>query len=425
MATVTSSRTYGNPPIQTTTKVDTDTGKSEIFIFVDGEEKLAATGNNNGTWDLESRFRRKFNRTTGESLSSSEFEDYFTENFQRRADRDRANIINQNSSDAVKKQLSDEGLSGINSPEATEGVPDETADQSKTSSLEIEVIGNQEGAIGTLTGSALYYPTTLTDDQAALKIEILNYEPGGLGDGLYGGRSGEPIGSPIATIFLPVPRGASDNNTAGWSSGDMTALNAAVADLMIKGMKGDVGGVEGRARAIVDDIGKNSEDAKKIVSTMLVQGATGIGKAALQRQEGAIINPNTELLFNNPNLRDFNFSYELTPRDDSEAITVVNIIRSLKASMAPRRTKSTLFLKSPNLFKLSYVIGKGGGDNPYLNKFKLCALKGLTTNYAPNDTYMSFSDDIPVRYDITMQFQEIIPIYQDEYTISSGVGVGY
>ena len=44
MATVTSSRTYGNPPIQTTTKVDTDTGKSEIFIFVDGEEKLAATG---------------------------------------------------------------------------------------------------------------------------------------------------------------------------------------------------------------------------------------------------------------------------------------------------------------------------------------------------------------------------------------------
>ena len=422
MATVLSSRTYGDPPIQTTTKIDTDTGKSEIYIFVEGEEKLAATGNTNGTWDLESRFRRKFNRTTGEGLSDSEFEDFFAENFQRTADRDRAKIVNQNSSDAVKRQLSNQGLSGIRAPEATEGVPDETADQSKTSSLEIAVIGNQEGAIGSLTGSALYYPTTLAQDQAALKIEILNYEPGGLGDGLYGGRSGEPTGSPIATIFLPVPRGASDNNTAGWSSGEMTALDAAVADLMIQGMKGNVDGVEGRARAIVDDIGKNSEDAKKIVATMLVQGATGIGKRALQRQEGAIINPNTELLFNNPNLRDFNFSYELTPRDDSEARMVVNIIRSLKASMAPRRSQSTLFLKSPNLFKLSYVIGKGGAENPYLNKFKLCALKGLTTNYAPNDTYMSFSDDIPVRYDITMQFQEIVPIYQDEY---KGSGVGY
>ena len=421
MATLLSSRTYGNPPIQTTTKVDTDTGKSEIFIFVDGEEKLAATGNTDGSWDLRPRFRRKFNSVTGDTLSDSEFEDYFAENFQRRANRDRANIINQNSSNAVKKQLSDEGLPFVKSPEATEGVPDETADQSKTSPAlpTSELEPNKPGAI---TGGALYYPLTLADDQAALKIEILEYEPGGLGEGLYGGRSAEPVGSPLSTIFLPIPRGASDNNTAGWSSGDMTALDAVVADLTIKGMKGNVGGVEGRARAIVDDIGKNSEDTKKAVATMLVQGATGIGKAALQRSTGEIINPNTELLFNNPNLRDFNFSYELAPRDDGEAKTVVNIIRALKTSMAPRRTKSTLFLRSPNLFRLSYVIGKGGGDNSYLNKFKLCALKGLTTNYAPNDTYMSFSDDIPVRYDITMQFQEIIPIYQDEYT---GSGVGY
>lgn len=420
MAIEQSSRTYGDPPIQTTTKVDTDTGKSEIYIFIDGEEKLAATGRPNGTWSLKPRFRRKFNSVTGDTLSDSEFEDYFAENFQRRADRDRAKIINKNSSDAVKKQLSDEGLAFVKSPEETEGVPDETADQSKTSNTSnIEVRGNQEGAI---TGGALYYPVSLADDQAALKIEILEYEPGGLGEGLYGGRSAEPVGSPISTIFLPIPRGASDNNTAGWSSGDMTALDAAVADLTLKGMKGDVEGVGERAKAIVNDIGKNSEDTKNLVATMLVQGATGIGKAALQRQEGAIINPNTELLFNNPNLRDFNFSYELAPRDDGEAKTVVNIIRALKTSMAPRRTKSTLFLKSPNLFRLSYVLGRGGGVNPYLNKFKLCALKGLTTNYAPNDTFMSFSDDIPVRYDITMQFQEIIPIYQDEY---QGTGVGY
>ena len=97
MATVLSSRTYGDPPIQTTTKVDTDTGKSEIYIFVDGEEKLAATGNTDGSWDIRSRFRRKFNNVTGDTLSDSEFEDYFAENFQRRADRDRAKIINENS----------------------------------------------------------------------------------------------------------------------------------------------------------------------------------------------------------------------------------------------------------------------------------------------------------------------------------------
>jgi len=90
--------------------------------------------------------------------------------------------------------------------------------------------------------------------------------------------------------------------------------------------------------------------------------------------------------------------------------------------MAPRRTPSTLFLKSPFLFKLSYHKGRGGGENEFLNKFKVCALTSLRTNYAPNNNFMSFDDDVPVRYDLGMTFQEIVPVYQDDY---QGGGVGF
>lgn len=424
MATVVSSRTYGNPPIPTVTKVDTDTGVSQVFLKVDGEELLAATGAADGTWDLRPRFRRRYNLVTGESISVSEFEDVFSQNFQKTADKDRASIINRNATDAVRKQLSDSGLNYITPPSATESQPDQTDDQSRTS--QIQVIANKPGAIATGGYGALYYPETLKDNQSSLRIQVYDYKGSGIegsGNGIFGGRAEgtEALGEILTTIYLPIAQGASDANTAGWGKGDMSALDAALGTLMLKGMKGDVAGVTATAEGIAADIGKNSEDSKKLVATLLTQGATGIGKQALQRRDGAIINPNSELLFNNPDLRSFSFNYQLSPRTSTEARMVVNIIRTLKVSMAPRRTQSTLFLKSPNLFKLSYHKGKGGDENDFLNKFKLCALTSLTTNYAPNNNFMSFSDDIPVRYDLGMTFQEIIPVYQDDYQ-ASGVG---
>ena len=421
MATVVSSRTYGDPPIPTVTKVDTDTGVSEIFLMVDGEERLAATGAADGTWDLKPRFSRRYNLVTGENVSVSQFEDLFAVEFQKRADKDRALIINKNATKAVRQQLSDSGLNYIKPPSATESQPDQTDDQSRTS--QIEVVSNTPGAIATGGSGALYYPESLKDSQSSLRIQVYNYQGSGLGgDGIFGGReSGEPLGKILTTIYLPIAQGASDANTAGWGKGDMTALDAALGSLMLKGMKGNVEGVTTTAEGIAADIGKNSQDAKEVVATLLTEAATGIGKQALQRRDGKIINPNTELLFNNPDLRSFSFNYQLSPRNPSEARMVVNIIRTLKVSMAPRRTQSTLFLKSPNLFKLSYHKGRGGDENEFLNKFKVCALTSLTTNYAPNNNFMSFDDDIPVRYDLGMTFQEIVPVYQDDYQ-ASGVG---
>ena len=89
--------------------------------------------------------------------------------------------------------------------------------------------------------------------------------------------------------------------------------------------------------------------------------------------------------------------------------------------MAAIRTKSNLFLKSPHTFRLEYKY-RGEGRNiehPYLNKFKECALRGLTVNYTPNGNYSTLNDGVMMSYQIGMEFSELEPVFNDDY------GMGY
>ena len=95
----------------------------------------------------------------------------------------------------------------------------------------------------------------------------------------------------------------------------------------------------------------------------------------LARGNGEVINPNMELLFGGPTLRNFRFNFKLTPRNEKEAEQVKLIIRAFKRNMAPQAQGGTLdsgtwFLKTPNVFKLRYRSGRT--DHPFLHRFKQC-----------------------------------------------------
>ena len=134
----------------------------------------------------------------------------------------------------------------------------------------------------------------------------------------------------------------------------------------------------------------------------------------LTRTTGAIVNPNMELLFGGPHLRTFSFQFLLAPRNKKEAMEVIQIIRFFKQGMAPIRTKSMLFMKSPHTFKLSYRNSKGD-QHKYLNKFKECGMASFGVNYAPNGNYSTFEDGVMTAYQISMTCRELNPIYNDDY----------
>ena len=87
-----------------------------------------------------------------------------------------------------------------------------------------------------------------------------------------------------------------------------------------------------------------------------------------------------------------------------------------------------IFLKTPNLFELRYK--KGNDDHPFLHQFKQCALTDISTNYTGEGVYATYGDGSPISTIMTLQFTELVPIYQSDYGDDSDFdadsdGVGY
>ena len=116
--------------------------------------------------------------------------------------------------------------------------------------------------------------------------------------------------------------------------------------------------------------------------------------------------------------REFSFNFQLAPRNAKEAKTVLQIIRFFKQGMAPIRTEGNLFLKSPNIFELKYT--HNGGEHNGLNKFKECALKQVNVDYTPEANYSTYKDGVMTSYSMDLSFQELEPIYNDDYGDNKG-----
>ena len=144
--------------------------------------------------------------------------------------------------------------------------------------------------------------------------------------------------------------------------------------------------------------------------------------SVLARNSGQVLNPNMELLFNGPTLRQFNYQFKLTPRFKEEAQVVRTIIKAFKRNMAPKG-ENGVFLKTPNIFEIQYV----GKAKDYLNRMKLCALTGVGVNYTGDGNWATYQDGSPISMLLTLSFKEVMPIYNEDYAgyDDDSDGVGY
>ena len=82
--------------------------------------------------------------------------------------------------------------------------------------------------------------------------------------------------------------------------------------------------------------------------------------------------------------------------------------------MAPIRTTSQLFLKSPHTFRIQYL-HRNQRDHEYLNFFKECALISCGVEYTPEGNYSTYQDGAMTSYQLNLAFEELEPIYNDDY----------
>jgi hypothetical protein len=316
-----------------------------------------------------------------------------------------------------------------------------------------------------MQGGILRYPyEAMTESTDYLQIDIIEYKPIGKSasgefitrpggrnntlDNRVGWRSIGGLGTRAlrntGTILLQIPSQIQDTNSVAYGSASLNGLAAAGAKGFEQLAKGDFGTAEGREKVWSDikktgqgigaDVG-GSEGVKDVITKTLagkmIQGFGGnvTGNQLLARAEGSIMNPNMELLFNGPTLRNFRFSFKMTPRNDKEAEQIKLIIRSLKSNMAPKTkssvsNKGNFFIKTPNVFELRYR--SGNRDHPFLHKFKQCFLTDVSVNYTADGVYATYEDATPIAMQMDLSFKELEPIYDVDYDSQTGLGgVGY
>ena len=290
-------------------------------------------------------------------------------------------------------------------------------------------IRNIESADGTNAGipkETTRYPIDIADTkQDIMQFDMLEYTPSLVADQKNFGLKQRPSasGEAIATTFLSVPGNIQDQNSANWGGGEMNPLQVEglkLAYATITGGPKGSGDYLSDAKTKLEGMGG---EIKSGIAAYFAGQAVGVGQQALQRTSGVVLNPNLELLFNGPSLRPFTFNFLLAPRSEKESQAAVNVIRFFKVGMSPIRSKSNLFLKTPNTFRIKYLHrGDGDSEHRFLNKFKECALLSVGVNYTPNTNYATFTDGGMVAYQLTLSFQELEPVFNDDYKNDNSIG---
>lgn len=213
---------------------------------------------------------------------------------------------------------------------------------------------------------------------------------------------------------LPIPNGVTDFNAVRFSEGTLSPIQVAAAGLVLGGIRGGFTGAGDQVRSLIKQ-GVGEGNTGTAVSNFLTSLATGIQpQQLLARTEGAIFNNNLALLFGGPTLRPFTFNFNVSPRDLKESIEVQKIIRMFKQASAVQRTTNGLFLGSPHVFSIEFVDGNLS-THKFLPRIKDCALLNFSTNYMPNNSYMTYENSSMVSYTLQFQFQELEPIFNDNY----------
>ena len=223
----------------------------------------------------------------------------------------------------------------------------------------------------------------------------------------------------IGSVTLPIPSQLVDQNQVGWNQSSLNDLQlkglGAAAGIMNSGTPLKEAGA--RLEDLLNDLQNESGAARQAATAALLGSLPGINKSPTEimgRMNGQILNPNMELIFNGPTLRQFAYTFRLTPRNNKETNIVRKIIRFFKQGMAVKETTS-MFLSAPNIFQPRFY-NRDGNQHTFLNTIKKCALTSFGVNYVPDGTYMTLPDSSMTAYDITMQFQEMDPITDSDYS---------
>ena len=291
--------------------------------------------------------------------------------------------------------------------------------------------------------------------QDYIRIETFKYKapmPGAFGEGGNentianvvdrGATRGSNLGEYGNTIKLPIPNDLRVSNGVEWGGAKANAIEMAAMTSMTNAIGNTMN------NGIVDSLMKSFGSMGKIINQLgdleVADGGSGqaltafVSKLALSklninvdtnqfvaRSNGIAINPNLELLFSSPKLRNFTFRFDFAPNDEVDARNSRLIMRIFKQGMLPtgygsKDGTSSVFIGSPHVYRIGYFNGTNRIRG--LPIHKICALTQCSINFTPENVYQSYSDDRavsnPVRSVMELAFTELTPLFAEDYNMN-------
>ncbi len=140
-----------------------------------------------------------------------------------------------------------------------------------------------------------------------------------------------------------------------------------------------------RGKISAEQLGKNltpfiGEKLKEGLSSIIGQNSA---QAIFASAFGAVQNPQLELIYTSPSLRNFRFDFMFYPSSPKEATEVNEIVRLLKFHQAPEILPGSAgyFLVPPSEFDIEFYYN--GQINPNIPKISTCVLTSIDMDYAP------------------------------------------
>ena len=258
-------------------------------------------------------------------------------------------------------------------------------------------------------------------------------------------------------ILMYMPQDVSTSMSTSWGGKEITntaaiALRAyanltggdydAAIQAVGSGVPGFTKGLPSSVAAGLVNMGLNATGAQTNLGMNDILGGTA----------GVITNPNTEMLFGGPSIRNIGFKFKMAARSEREARNMLTICRRFQYHASARfggkspiiagvvkglsnfgnktqdkKSKiskdeiksfadSNNFISVPDLCLFKYMTGNN--VNTYLNQYKACAITNVDVNFTPDGSYSTLVGGYPSAVELTLGLVETKVIYKGEIETS-------
>ena len=271
-------------------------------------------------------------------------------------------------------------------------------------------------------------------------------------------------------VMLPIPQDLSNEIQAQWQGKQFTATGRAATAALAAGNFAF-------ANTVVSNIAGNAKALQTALNTAVLNSIPGVGgnlsfNDVSGSTRGIVINPNAELLYDSPEMREIGMIFKLVAQNEQESKDIRRICQLFRASSLPKWgggglqndtsedgtvvnifsgeskivgsnytgigssdtadkrdfdknfdvTSEDNWIRVPDLCKFTFM--RGDRPHPYIPQFKPCAIQAVEVNYTPDGTYATYQglDGAPVAVELRLNFMETKLIYANEISLDGGVG---